>query len=230
MHESTENMQPYEINRAGSENSFNRRSFFDDDTNFQDFDGEQDQFHSASGGGGYGGGGGGGGYGGSKGGGGYSKGGGSSYKKVSSCSRQVVQTNTESRSKMKQQHKPQQQSYGGGGGSSYGGGGGGGGYGGGGGGYEQQPAVSMNDGLVIMSDCRSCSFLQPEPYEFAYGSDDGYGVTQERQESQDASGNVRGSYSFKDDKGLMRRVTICSDRRLVPESSFVLIIISCSSG
>ena len=51
--------------------------------------------------------------------------------------------------------------------------------------------------------------LQPEPYEFAYGSDDGYGVTQERQESQDASGNVRGSYSFKDDKGLMRRVTIC---------------------
>lgn len=47
---------------------------------------------------------------------------------------------------------------------------------------------------------------QPEPYEFSYGSDDGYGVTQERQESQDASGNVRGSYSFRDDKGLMRRV------------------------
>ena len=88
---SNEKVQPYVeiVNRAGSENSFNRRSFFDDDVNFQDFDGEDgDQFHSASGGGGGGyGGGGGGGYGGgggSKGGGGYggSKGGGSSYKKV----------------------------------------------------------------------------------------------------------------------------------------------------
>ena len=48
--------------------------------------------------------------------------------------------------------------------------------------------------------------LQPEPYEFSYGSDDGYGTTQERQETQDANGNVRGSYSFRDDKGLMRRV------------------------
>lgn len=47
---------------------------------------------------------------------------------------------------------------------------------------------------------------QPEPYEFSYGSDDGYGTTQERQETQDANGNVRGSYSFRDDKGLMRRV------------------------
>lgn len=72
-------VQPYGevVNRAGSENSFNRRSYFDEESNFQDFEGEEDQYHSASGGG-YGGGGG------SKGGGGYggSKGGGSSYKKV----------------------------------------------------------------------------------------------------------------------------------------------------
>lgn len=80
------------VNRAGSEDSFNRRSYFDDESNFQDFNGEDDQFHSASGGGGGGGygggGGGGGGYGGSKGGGGGYGGskGGSSYKKVSFCS------------------------------------------------------------------------------------------------------------------------------------------------
>ena len=79
------------VNRAGSENNFNRRSFFDDDANFQDFNGEDDQFHSASGGGGGGYGGGGGGYGGSKGGGGGYGGskGGSSYKKVSVSLRRV---------------------------------------------------------------------------------------------------------------------------------------------
>lgn len=81
---SNKNEEPYVeiVNRAGSENDFKRRSFFDDETNFQDFGGEEDQFHSASGGGGGGygggtkGGGGGGGYGAG------SKGGGSSYKKV----------------------------------------------------------------------------------------------------------------------------------------------------
>lgn len=49
---------------------------------------------------------------------------------------------------------------------------------------------------------------QPEPYAFAYNVDDGYGTTQEREETQDAYGNVKGSYGYMDANGIFRKVSV----------------------
>ena len=59
----------------------------------------------------------------------------------------------------------------------------------------------------------SCNFLKnynlqfaPKPYGFGYEAPDEMGNTHFRQEQGDASGNVQGSYGYRDQQGLYRQV------------------------
>ncbi len=51
----------------------------------------------------------------------------------------------------------------------------------------------------------------PTPYAFGFDVTDEYGTTLTRQEAGDGSGAVKGSYSYKDDKGLLRIVDYVAD-------------------
>jgi len=51
----------------------------------------------------------------------------------------------------------------------------------------------------------------PTPYSFAYDTDDEAGTTTRREESGDASGIVRGSYSYRDADGVFRTVEYTAD-------------------
>jgi hypothetical protein len=44
------------------------------------------------------------------------------------------------------------------------------------------------------------------PYAFQYDFNDGYGMSQDREETKDEYGNVKGSYGYKDPAGIYRKV------------------------
>ena len=51
----------------------------------------------------------------------------------------------------------------------------------------------------------------PRPYSFGYASGDEAGTEQDRQETQDENGIVRGTYGYRDAQGLFRRVEYIAD-------------------
>jgi len=53
---------------------------------------------------------------------------------------------------------------------------------------------------------------KPMPYSFGYQSKDKYGTELTREESSNEYGVVKGSYSYRDDKGLMRKVEYIADK------------------
>lgn len=57
-----------------------------------------------------------------------------------------------------------------------------------------------------------CDQHPPQPYEFGYEIDDGYGNKQTREENQDSYGNQKGSYSYVDAYGLYRTVEYTADK------------------
>ncbi|RWS29020.1 Cuticle protein 16.8-like protein [Leptotrombidium deliense] len=69
--------------------------------------------------------------------------------------------------------------------------------------------------------CLQCGHTQPRtyredygppmPYNFQYNNVDEYGTQLERTETKDASGTVRGSYSYRDADGLYRIVDYIAD-------------------
>ncbi|CAN7936897.1 unnamed protein product, partial [Ixodes hexagonus] len=52
---------------------------------------------------------------------------------------------------------------------------------------------------------------RPTPYEFGYDVKDEYGNSQNRQESGDGSGTVKGSYGYTDTNGIYRQVSYIAD-------------------
>lgn len=52
----------------------------------------------------------------------------------------------------------------------------------------------------------------PKPYSHSFGSSDGNGTTQSRQESKDENGVVTGSYSYADPNGIFRVVEYIADK------------------
>ena len=51
----------------------------------------------------------------------------------------------------------------------------------------------------------------PQPYNFGYKIDDGYGNNQHQEESGDTYGNKKGSYGFTDAYGIYRKVDYIAD-------------------
>jgi len=51
----------------------------------------------------------------------------------------------------------------------------------------------------------------PQPYNFGYKIDDGYGNNQHQEESGDSYGNKKGSYGFTDAYGIYRKVDYIAD-------------------
>jgi hypothetical protein len=68
--------------------------------------------------------------------------------------------------------------------------------------YIPAPAVYAAAPVIIEA---------PTPYAFGYDVTDEFGTTLTRQESGDGSGAVRGAYSYKDAKGLVRVVNYVAD-------------------
>lgn len=52
---------------------------------------------------------------------------------------------------------------------------------------------------------------QPEPYSFSFDQTDEYGTQWTREETGDATGVVKGSYSYRDPDGIWRRVEYTAD-------------------
>lgn len=51
----------------------------------------------------------------------------------------------------------------------------------------------------------------PQPYNFGYQIDDGYGNNQHQAEEGDSYGNKKGSYGFTDAYGIYRKVDYIAD-------------------
>jgi len=55
-------------------------------------------------------------------------------------------------------------------------------------------------------------YSHPIPYAFGYDVKDDHGMQQSREEKGDGHGSVRGSYGYRDDKGIERRVEYVDDK------------------